>query len=208
MPVAATARGRRTRERLLEATAELVAERGFHAVGIADIGAAAGVTGSAIYRHFPSKQDILVALLDRVVDDLLSGARAVIADAVSPDAALDGLLRAHVDFALRDRALIRVYDQEADHLPDADRARLRRTQRAYTDEWVGVLAGVRTDLSAEAGRAAVHAAFGLVNSVADYRSPLPPDDLRALLVTMADAALGSASSTTSAATSASTSASV
>ncbi|MFA5885672.1 MAG: TetR/AcrR family transcriptional regulator [Acidimicrobiia bacterium] len=189
MPAAVTARGRRTRERLLEATAELVAERGFHAVGIADIGAAAGVTGSAIYRHFPSKQDILVALLDRVVDDLLSGARTVVADAATPEAALDGLLRAHVDFALRDRALIRVYDQEADHLPDADRARLRRTQRAYADEWVGVLARVRPDLSAESGRAAVHATFGLVNSVADYRSPLLPDDLRALLLAMAHSAL-------------------
>ena len=80
---ASTARGQRTRERLLGATAELVAERGFHAVGIADIGAAAGVTGSAIYRHFPSKQDILVALLDRVVDDLRAGAGAVVDDAAT-----------------------------------------------------------------------------------------------------------------------------
>lgn len=186
---AATARGQRTRERLLEATAELVAARGFHAVHIAEIGAAAGVTGSAIYRHFPSKQDILVALLDRVVDDLLSGARAVIGDAASPESALDGLLRMHVDFALRDRALIRVYDQESDHLSDTDRTRLRHTQRTYADEWVGVLGAVRDDLSAEAARAAVHAAFGLLNSVADYRSELPVEEQRSLLIAMTRAAL-------------------
>ena len=50
-----TPRGRRRHEQLLDATAELVAARGFHAVGIADIGAAAGVSGSAIYRHFRNK---------------------------------------------------------------------------------------------------------------------------------------------------------
>ena len=186
---ASTARGQRTRERLLGATAELVAERGFHAVGIADIGAAAGVTGSAIYRHFPSKQDILVALLDRVVDDLRAVAGAVVDDAATAADALDGLVAAHVDFALRDRALIRVYDQEADHLPDADRARLRRTQREYADVWVRALRAVHLALSADAARAAVHAAFGLVNSVADYRSALPADEQRALLVAMTHAAL-------------------
>ncbi len=186
---ASTARGQRTRERLLGATAELVAERGFHAVGIADIGAAAGVTGSAIYRHFPSKQDILVALLDRVVDDLRAGAGSVVDEAETPADALGGLVTAHVDFALRDRALIRVYDQEADHLPDADRARIRRTQRDYADVWVGALRAVRPDLSADAARAAVHAAFGLVNSVADYRSTLPAAELRTLLIAMTRAAL-------------------
>jgi AcrR family transcriptional regulator len=187
--VATTARGRRRREQILGATAELVAARGFHAVGITDIGAAAGVTGSAIYRHFPSKQAILVALLDRVVDDLLQGAREAVADTTSPAAALDGLVVAHVEFALRDRALIRVYDQEADHLPDADRRRLRRTQRAYADEWGRVLMAVHPGAPPERARAAVHGAFGLVNSVADYHSELPVDELRALLVAMASAAL-------------------
>jgi AcrR family transcriptional regulator len=187
--VASTARGKRRRALLLEAATELVAERGFHAVGIAEIGAAAGVTGSAIYRHFASKHEILVALLDRVVDDLLSTARAVVADASNPRSALDALIGAHVEFALRDRALIRIYDQEADHLPDADRRRLRRTQRAYANEWIRVLLAIEPDLDPEAARAAVHATFGLVNSVADYRSALPRDDLRQLLVDMATAAV-------------------
>jgi AcrR family transcriptional regulator len=190
--VATTARGRRRREQILGATAQLVAAHGFHAVALTDIGAAAGVTGSAIYRHFASKQDIVVALLDRVVDDLLTGARAAVAAAVSADEALAGLIGAHVDFALRDRALIRVYDQEADVLPERDRRRLRATMRAYAAEWVAVLAHTRPDLPPEAARAAVHAAFGLVNSVADYRSALPTAELRALLVGMTSAALAAA----------------
>src|SRR3954453_19017188 len=111
-PPATTARGRERRERLLNAAAHLVAERGFHSVGIIDIGAAAGVTGSAIYRHFKSKQDLLVSLLDRVVDQLLAGAEEAVATAGSPAGALDVLIRSHVEFSLRERAIIAVYDQE------------------------------------------------------------------------------------------------
>ena len=193
-PVAATARGRRTREQLLTATADLVAARGFHAVGIADIGAAAGVSGAAIYRHFASKQDLLIALLDRVVEGLRDGARAAVVDAGTPDDALDALIAAHVDFALRDRSIIAVYDQEAHALPDDDRRRIRRTQRAYAETWVEVLRARTPDLTPEVARAAVHAAFGLVNSVSDYRTELASEDLRALLVTMAAAALDEATS--------------
>ena len=188
-PVAATARGRRTREQLLSAAADLVAERGFHAVGIADIGAAAGVSGAAIYRHFASKQDMLIALLDRVVEGLRDGARNAVADARTPEEALDALIAAHVDFALRDRSIIAVYDQEAHALPDDDRRRIRRTQRAYAETWVEVLRARTPGLAPEVARAAVHGAFGLVNSVSDYRTELPGDDLRSVLVVMTTAAV-------------------
>jgi len=188
-PVAATARGRRTREQLLSATAELVAERGFAAVGIADIGAAAGVSGAAIYRHFASKQDLLIALLDRVVEGLRDGARDAVGNARSPDEALDALIAAHVDFALRDRSIIAVYDQEAHTLPDDDRRRIRRTQRAYAETWVEVLRARTRALTPEVARATVHAAFGLVNSVSDYRTELDDHHLRRLLVSMTAAAL-------------------
>ena len=88
---AATPRGRLRRQQILDAAAELVAAKGFHAVGVAEIGAAAGVTGPAIYRHFANKQELLVALLEQVVDQLLDGARAVLRRTHDPDQALDAL---------------------------------------------------------------------------------------------------------------------
>src|SRR5215831_9652204 len=100
MPVA-TPRGRERRELLLRATADLVAERGFHAVGIADIGAAAGVTGSAIYRHFGSKEEMLVALYDRTLDELLDGARR----AAKGEQPVDELVERHAAFAVHERGL-------------------------------------------------------------------------------------------------------
>ncbi len=185
-----TERGRRTRGALLDATAELVAERGFHAVGIADIGAAAGVSGSAIYRHFRTKDDLLVAVFERVVDGLLIGARTHVAGDAEPWAVLDVLVRAHVAFALEHSTVIKVYDQEAHNLPADQRRRVRRQQRAYAELWTTAIGAARPDLSPAAAAAAAHAAFGLINSVADYERRRAPADVGELLRTMALAALG------------------
>src|SRR5690349_17714835 len=64
------------RERILAAAAQLAAGRGFHTVGLADIGAQAGIVGSGIYRIFVSKDALLAALLDRGMDRLADGAAA------------------------------------------------------------------------------------------------------------------------------------
>ena len=181
MSPAVTERGRARRERLLAATASLVAERGFHGVGIADIGAAAGVTGAAIYRHFENKTQLLVALLDRVVDELLAGA--------GPSATVDELVAAHVEFALRNRAIIAVWNRESHHLPPDDRRRLRRKQRVYVERWADALAAVRPADDREAVRARVQATFGLLNSVATSSARVPTDELAPLLTRMATAAL-------------------
>ena len=184
-----TPRGRYRRERLLDATAELVAERGFHRVGIAEIGAAAGVSGAAIYRHFASKDELLVALIDRVVDELLDGAREICARAHTPEQALRRLVEAHVQFALRERSVIKVYDQEAHHLPDEERRRLRRMQRTYAETWVDVVLACPGASTRARARAVVHGVFGLVNSVADFHTRLAREELAALLQTMAEAVL-------------------
>lgn len=191
-PRRTTARGLATREALLDATADLVAERGFHSVGILEIGAAAGVSGSALYRHFANKQELLVALFDRVVDALLAGAREVAETTDDPAAALDALVDRHVAFALRDRSIIAVYDQEAHNLPEAHRARLRRNQRAYADVWVDTLVAIRAADGAPRERreaeTVVHAVFGLLNSVADHDPRLPDAQVAELLGAMARAA--------------------
>jgi AcrR family transcriptional regulator len=52
-----------TRERLLQAAADVFAERGYDGTRVADIAAAAGVSNGALYAHFGSKADLLVASL-------------------------------------------------------------------------------------------------------------------------------------------------
>src|SRR3712207_3582815 len=54
-----------TRERLLSAAADVFAQRGYDGTRVADIAAAAGVSNGALYAHFGSKADLLVAALRR-----------------------------------------------------------------------------------------------------------------------------------------------
>jgi AcrR family transcriptional regulator len=192
---APTARGQRTRDALLDATVELVSARGFHAVGIAEIGAAAGVSGAAIYRHYTSKDELLVAVFERVVGELLDGARAVLhEDRGGPWDRVAALVDAHVAFALAQRRVIAIYDQEAHNLPTEQRRRVRRQQAAYAALWTDTVAQARPDWTAVECRVAVHAVFGLVNSVADRRRTASRDLEAPQLQAMALGALGAAAS--------------
>jgi AcrR family transcriptional regulator len=184
-----TARGRERRERLVVATASLVAQRGYHQVGVDEIGAAAGVSGAAIYRHFSGKQDLLVAVIERAVDALMSEATAAVDRARDADQALDGLIAAHVQFALKETALITVYDQEAHNLDEGPRRRLRRQQRAYTELWIDLLAQLAPARPREELALVVHGVFGLLNSVSDHHRRLSDELAAATLSSMARTSL-------------------
>jgi len=177
------------REKILAAAAELVARRGYHAVSLADIGAAAGIVGSGIYRHFGSKSAILDALLDQAMDRLLGNAGRVLASGAGDEQVLAALVADQVAFAVDDRRLVQLYQREIHTLPEADRRRLRRRQRHYIEEWVHVLAGVRPGITDGEARARVHAAIGAIQSVASYNSGLPRGELVRLLTGIARACL-------------------
>jgi AcrR family transcriptional regulator len=177
------------REKILQAAAELVARRGYHAVSLADIGAAAGIVGSGVYRHFTSKSAILVALLDQVMARLLDNTASVVARGRDDGQVLAALVADQVAFAVDDRYLVRLYEREVHTLPDADRRRLRRLQRHYVEEWVHVLAGLRPELTDGQARAMVHAAIGAIQSGASYNSGLPPGEQQILLGSVAHACL-------------------
>jgi AcrR family transcriptional regulator len=187
-PRAARDPGRR--ERILAATAELAARRGFHTIGMADIGAEAGIVGSGVYRHFGSKDAILVALLDRVMARLQQGASHILATAPDDATALSALVDDHIRVAIEDRTVLAVYHREVHTLPEEDRRRLRRQQRHYLEDWVHALAPLRPDLADGELRVAVHAAIGAIQSTLFFRSGLDQERLAELLGGMARSCLG------------------
>lgn len=171
-----TPRSRRKSDRrsqLLNAAERLIAERGFLAVRLEDIGAAAGVSGPAIYRHFPNKEALLVELLAGISAQLLAGAQTVVADAVDRDEALASLIEFHLDFALGESDLIRIQDRDMGNLPAAAQRQVRRAQRRYVEIWVGVLRDLDTELDENDARLMAHAAFGLLNSTPHSMKPRP-----------------------------------
>src|SRR4029079_2496797 len=100
------------RSQLIAAAERLVAERGYLAVRLEDIGAAAGVSGPAIYRHFPNKEALLVELLVGISTRLLAGATDVVGEADNSADALNGLIDFHLDFALGESDLMRIPDRD------------------------------------------------------------------------------------------------
>jgi AcrR family transcriptional regulator len=152
------------RSQLIAAAERLVAERGYLAVRLEDIGAAAGVSGPAIYRHFPNKEALLVELLVGISTRLLAGATDVVARADDPSAALDGLIDFHLDFALGESDLIRIQDRDLGHLPPTAKRHVRKSQRQYVEIWVDVLRQLDGTLSEADARLMAHAVFGLLNS--------------------------------------------
>ena len=177
------------RQRILAAAAELVAERGYHEVGMSDIGAAAGIVGSGIYRHFDGKSAVLVAMFDRVIDDLTRGAAEILSRGLDPAQTLRELIAAHVRITLEDRTLMRVYHNEIASLPAEDNRRLRRKQRIYIEEWVHILDVLRPEEDDAVLRALVHAGIGAVHSTLFYASGLPARRLAKLMAAAAEATM-------------------
>jgi AcrR family transcriptional regulator len=178
------------KERILAAAADLVARNGYHSVSMADIGAAAGVTGSAIYRHFESKSAVLVALFDRVIDGLLRDEHRIVHEVIDLRRALLTLIAGQVEFVVADRELAQVYHNEIHNLPEDDRRRLRRKQRLYIEEWVHLLDEMRDDIGDTEARVVVHAAIGAIQSTLFHNNGLEENRLRKLLSDAARSVLG------------------
>jgi AcrR family transcriptional regulator len=177
------------RERLLEAAAEMFAVRGYHGVGIDDIGAAAGISGPGVYRHFPSKQALLEALCDRAMTRMLDGARCTRSSVSDPAAALEALVDLHVEFAVAERTLLGVWAREQRALSDEVRRSLRRRQREYERVWRAALAPLRSDLDDAEVAVVVVASLALLNATALAEVAVAPARLRMLLRRMTLAAL-------------------
>jgi AcrR family transcriptional regulator len=152
------------RDKLIAAAERLIAERGFLAVRLEDIGAAAGVSGPAIYRHFPNKEALLVELLVGISTRLLAGANTVVAEAPDGATALDGLIDFHLDFALGESDLIRIQDRDLEYLPERAKRQVRKAQRQYVEVWVDVLLRLNRAADDVGARLMAHAVFGLLNS--------------------------------------------
>jgi AcrR family transcriptional regulator len=177
------------REQILASAAELFAERGFHGVSVVDLGAACGISGPALYRHFASKDAMLAEMLVSISEELLAVGRERVAEAGDAREALHGLVGWHIDFALHNKPLIVVQDRDWSSLPEESRERVRSLQRRYVELWADALREVHRDLSAKQARAMAHATFGLLNST-PHSAMLPEPEMRGLLEQMALGALG------------------
>lgn len=186
------------RDQILAAAAELFARSGFHGVGIDDIGAAVGISGPALYRHFRSKDAMLGEMLTSISEYLLAGGQRTVDANADAERALTELIRFHVDFALDNPALITVQERSLGNLAEPDRRRVRGMQRRYVEVWVRTITATVPGVGEPGARAAAHAVFGLINST-PHSAHLGRDQMAGLLYRMARSALVSPGSLVSSA---------
>ncbi|MDX6217438.1 MAG: hypothetical protein QOG99_3022 [Frankiales bacterium] len=148
-------------EQILREAARMFAEYGYHGVSTEDLGAAVGISGPAVYRHFASKDALLADLLIGISEELLQNGRVEVAGARGPDEALERLVDKHLEFSLTEPDLIRVQDRDLASLSPSDGRQVRRLQRSYVELWVDQLV---PRLDRDQARARAHAVFGLLNS--------------------------------------------
>jgi AcrR family transcriptional regulator len=180
------------REALLAGATRLFRERGYHAVSMEEIGAAGGIAGPSVYRHFGSKAELLAAACHRMADRLAAEARAALATAAGPADALHRLVRSYTLTALANRDLLAVYAADSGSMAAPERAELIRLQREYVAGWVAALRAAHPGLAEPPARIAVHVGLTIVNDLVRTHRLLARPHLAAELVTLVDVALSCA----------------
>jgi AcrR family transcriptional regulator len=133
-------------QRIVDAAERLFFQRSFDGVGVDEIGKAAGLSGSAIYRHFESKNEILAVMFDRAVDSLLM---RVPSDSGDPHVQLHALVHAHVGFAQANPRLAAVWAKEQHCLAEPYRRAHHRRQQSYLKIWTSCLSRCYPQCSTE-----------------------------------------------------------
>ena len=131
---------------LIEAALNLAAQRSPAGITTGDLAAAVGITQGAVFRHFPSKDAIWIAVIDWVAVHLMERLHAAVqarnSDPTVPQplAALQAVFIAHVDFVIAHPGVPRVIFQELQHAHDtALKAAVQNLMQQYRALVVGLL---------------------------------------------------------------------
>lgn len=166
-------RPRRRREMIVAAATELFHRNGYQGTRIEDIGAAVGMSGPAVYRHFPSKEALLTELLERAVERTQSDLEAALATDAAPREALERVVRGAVAHAVEESELVATATRELVHLGADTRRRIARRQRRILDTWVDTICAVRPELGEDDAQIIAVGVTAMIASAALVRRKAP-----------------------------------
>lgn len=119
-----------TREDILQAAAQVFRQKGFHGSSMEDIARAVNLQKPSLYHHVSSKQEILLALLDRALELLLDRISTIVNEDIPPDEKLRRMVRAYLQILAENTDLSAVLlfehrslerKQHARHVPNRDK---------------------------------------------------------------------------------------
>lgn len=119
-------------EQILTTAVELFERQGYGATSLAQIADAVGVRKATLYYYLSSKVELLVAVYDKVTDELREVIRSSSSTA-HPCVRLADIVRNHVDFHLEHGAFVRIVWAERYELPEEVFRAVRSREREYED---------------------------------------------------------------------------
>lgn len=171
------------KEEIIDRTFELVREHGFAGLRMRQIADKVGVTEGALYRHFPSKEAILLALVDRIEGRLLGPIRQIASRAdLSPERKLEEILRHHLRTVIESRSLPILLISEASF---SEFEELRARMRGLLSTYLGILESIARQVETAEGlepRELAVLLLGLPAGVALSQRLLPDEALAERLV--------------------------
>ena len=136
------------RDDLLRVCARLFREKGFDGTTVRDISGAAGMHSGSPFYHFPSKQEMLLAVMEQGLAEGLRRSEAVLAEALPAEDTFRRLVRVHLGTILEEgNDFIPVMLYEWRSLTQPNRRRVIALKDRYDELWQKIL-----DELAEAGR--------------------------------------------------------
>jgi TetR/AcrR family transcriptional regulator, cholesterol catabolism regulator len=162
------------RQALIDAAAKLFAERGYEQTSIGGLSEATGLAAGGIYHYTSSKEGLLIAICDELLDPLLEQARAIAATDATPDEHLRELLRAWLLHIESHIPHMLVFGQERHTIEREPQWRaVRRKRKAFEQILDGVLVRGEAEgsMAFEDRGLALLALLGMVNYSPQWLKP-------------------------------------
>ena len=131
-----------------KAVLEIISEDGIGKLSTRNLAARVGVTEGALFRHFSSKKEIMLSILQDVKHDLIAEQEKIVYSGLTAEEKLKNFLCLHIDYLIQNKGITMLLFSEAAHLNDTNlKTGLRHillTQKEYVNKIVreGIKEGI------------------------------------------------------------------
>jgi AcrR family transcriptional regulator len=102
----------RVRPDIVEAATRVFSERGYHAASMTEIAKRVGMRKPSLYHHIRKKEDLLFAIHEQLIDELIEQTHAALDPSMTPPEQMAAVLRVSFDLIARHRDAVTVFLQE------------------------------------------------------------------------------------------------
>lgn len=148
---------------IMDCAAALFAKEGYPSAKMQDVAAACGATKSMLYHYFPTKDDLLYAMLMEHLERVIQGVEEALAVEGAPKQRLLALVQAYTQKSTQSRRRHMIAMQDVKYLPKPKQAPLIELQRKLTDRVSDLLQQINPGLPDDVYKPYTMMLIGMLN---------------------------------------------